>query len=148
MRGRRSRSDLRNAPQTHRARLELGLERERIARRERQTVRRLVEAEAPAPVKRQEAGARTDGLGDATLRHGLAPARGDLDEIAVVDAEGPRVAQVHLEERLRRAPRERRRMRGTRERVPVIPHAPRRERQWVRLINWLRHINMLDDDEA
>src|SRR5215813_4004989 len=73
----------------HGAGLELRLLREGVAPGERQVVRRLVEAPVPAPVKGQEARALADRLPHPRLRHRLAPAGGDLHEVAVADAGAP-----------------------------------------------------------
>src|SRR5204862_4061855 len=132
----------------YRACLELRLAREWVARGEREVVGALVEAEAPAPVKRREADALADGRGDAALGDQLAAPRGDLDEIAVLDLRAPCVGDVDLDDRLGRARAQRRRLARTRERVPVIAHAARDERQRKRAIGWLRGLAVRDGHEA
>src|SRR4029450_9005259 len=58
-----------------------------------------------------------------------APAGRVLDEVSLLDAGAPSVAQVRLQDRLGRARGERRRLARARQRVPVIAHAARREHQ-------------------
>src|SRR5215831_10357630 len=129
----------REGPETYRAGFELGLLRGLVVGREGEIVRRLVEAPVTAPVEGQEAGAFADRLAHARLGHRLAAAGGDLDEVSVEHAGAPGVDRIYLQQRLRGPGRQRRRLGRPRERVPVISHPSRREREGiagVRRLDW------------
>src|SRR6266850_3299649 len=63
-----------NFAHPHRACLKLGLTRNRIARADRQVIRRFEKAFVPAPMKRQKTCALDDLFGDSRLRHHFAAA--------------------------------------------------------------------------
>ncbi len=131
----------------NRAHLELRLERQRIHRVARHRVDAQILAEQVVPVERRETAPRPHPVRHHRRQHGPPAPRGDLDQIALRDAERPRVLRVELHEGPGVQLVELRDLPGLGERVPLVLHPPGVEHERIVVVRHLGGGQMRARDE-